>query len=74
MQPNLTKEWVILELERPDIHKLEGHSTSLSDELKARKEVTEVSISNCLSFCLYIRSLLILVSLSGQKSISDCKW
>ena len=47
MQPNPTKEWVILELERLNICKLHGNSTSLiSDELKARKEVAEVSIFN----------------------------
>ncbi len=46
MQPNPTKEWVILELERLGVRKLHGNSTSLSDELKARKEVAEVSIFN----------------------------
>ena len=71
-QPNPTLEWVILELERMGIRKLNGHSASLSDELKARKEVAEVSILDCLFF-LNIRSSLILVSSSGQKSISDCK-
>ena len=72
MQPNPTREWVILELERLGVHKLIGHSASLSDELKVRKEVAEVSISDCLFF-LNIRSSLILISSSGQKSISDCK-
>jgi len=47
MQPNPTMEWVILELERLGICKLIGHSASLSDELKARKEVAEVIILDC---------------------------
>ena len=46
---------VILELERKGVRKLNGHSASLSDELKARKEVAEVSILDCL-FCLNIHS------------------
>jgi hypothetical protein len=75
MQPKPTRKWVILELERMGVRKLlNGHSASLSDELKARKEVAEVSILDCLLFCLYIRSSLILVTSSGQKSVSDCKW
>jgi hypothetical protein len=74
MQPNPTKEWVTLELERLGVRKVHDYSTLLSDDLKARKEVAEVSILNCLLFCLYIRSSLILVSSSGQKNISDCKW
>ncbi len=75
MQPKPTREWVIVELERLGVRKLlNGHSASLSDELKARKEVPEVSILYCLLFCLYIHSSLILVTSSGQKSISDCKW
>ena len=75
MQPKPTREWVILELERLGVRKLlNGHSASLFDELKARKEVAKVSILYCFLFCLYIRSSLILVTSSGQKSISDCKW
>ena len=50
MQPNPTLEWMILELERLGVRKLNGHSTSLSDELIARKEVAEVSILDCLFF------------------------
>ena len=51
MQPNPTREWVILELERLGIRKLLNDNTaSLSDELKARKEVAEVNILNCLLF------------------------
>ena len=51
MQPIPTREWVILELERLGIRKLLNDNTaSLSDELKARKEVAEVSILNCLLF------------------------
>jgi len=50
MQPNPTLEWMILELERLGVRKLNGHSASLSDELKARKEVAEVSILDCFFF------------------------
>ena len=51
IQPIPTREWVILELERLGIRKLLNDNTaSLSDELKARKEVAEVNILNCLLF------------------------
>jgi len=50
MQPNPTLEWVILELEQMGFRKWNGHSASLSDELKSRKEVAEVSILDCLFF------------------------
>ena len=40
-------EWVILELELLGVRKVIGHAVSLSDELKARKEVAEVSIFDC---------------------------
>ena len=57
MQPIPTKEWVILELERLGVRKMQGYSAaSLSDELKVRKEDAEVSINFVFVFvCTFVR-------------------